>query len=211
MSIHHTRRNSVLTVVVVLIAGFLFGLGAASPAGAHSDKGSIVIINKEPAGPLGIRYVVQVTFVSDGHRASEATATLVAESEGQSLGPLPLTPVADKTGDYEVTAVFPASGAWNVRFTSLEPTAVLEITEYLGLTPDAAAPTTTSFVGAESPVSAPIATEPAGQPVSDQATESISSSKKDSGPSWVVGLLGLGVLAGGAVAFRRRTRSGNKS
>ncbi len=189
------RRAASMAALVLLVSGFLCSLVAmAAPAGAHSDKGSIVIINKEPAGPLGIRYVVEITFASDGHRAPDAVATLVAESDGEKIGPLPLKPVEGKTGEYEVTAMFSSSGDWNTRFTSLDPAAVLEITEYLGVVSDPSAATT----------------RVAAEPVSVDPSAPDTALKKDSGNGGVVGLLALALASAGAVFVLRRARSADK-
>jgi MYXO-CTERM domain-containing protein len=201
----------------------LFGLSVAAPSGAHSGKGSIKIVSREPAGPLAIHYVVAISFIADGHPASDAVATIVGESAGLRIGPVPLTPVAEGTGTYEATVIYPAAGAWDIRITSLDPTAVLLQAESLSPTVDtSAAPTSAppvtpvqtdpdaSTVPVESaPVeSVPVESVPVDLPVDSVTAESGQS--ENSSRAWVIGAVGAGLLVAAAVWRRRAKRSSGR-
>lgn len=187
----NARKNSNYAHIVYWLLGgvllCLFSLTVAVPSGAHSGKGSIKIVSREPVGSLTIHYVVAISFVPDGHPASEAVATVVGKSTGLSIDPVPLAPVAGKTGTYEATVIYPAAGVWDIRITSLDPTAVLAQTETL-----------------EAAVGTPVA--PTSVPPGTPAVTGNSSR------AWVVGAIGAGLLGAVAAFWRRRAnRSSGRS
>lgn len=120
------------TLVAVLLGAAVI-LPAAGTASAHDDKGTIEVISAEPQG-LSIRYEVSITYDNDGHGAADATATVVAEADGLTVGPDLLEATAIE-GVYAATVTFPKSGSWTVRFSSLTPTATLELDETIDIAP----------------------------------------------------------------------------
>ncbi len=205
------------------VAGVLLcvsGLSVTVPAGAHSGKGSIKIVSRDPAGSLTIHYVVEISFVADGHPASEAVATVVGESAGLSIRPELLAPVAGKTGTYEATVVYPTAGVWEIRIASLDPTAVLLLTETFSPAVD------TSAAPTSSPPASPMRTDPA---VSTERVKSVpvdsvpvdfldelgaveSDRSGNSSRAWLIGAVAAGLLGAVAAFWRRRaTRSSGRS
>ncbi len=228
------KSSNYVRIVYRLVGGVLlclFSLTVAAPSGAHSGKGSIQIVNREPVGSLTIHYVVEISFVADGHPASEAVATVVGKSAGANIGPVPLAPVAGRTGTYEATVIFPAAGAWDIRVTSLDPTAVLVQTETLeaavdmSVAPTSVPPVTQAVAQAVTPAQTDpaVTTErvervpvdvpvdpPVDLPAEPVAAESDRS--KSSSRALVVGAVAAGLLGAVAAFWRRRaTRSSGRS
>ncbi len=117
-----------------LVAGGLVGvlsLLAMAPAHAHDDVGTLTVAEATASGNA-VSYAVDVVFVNDGHPASDATVTVVAEGPaGATVGPLSMTETAT-AGRYGATVDFSAPGGWTVRFTSLTPLGTTETTQEVG-------------------------------------------------------------------------------
>ena len=229
---HPTRPGRLLLMILGLVTTFVSMLTMTRPAAAHSGKGTIKVVRADVIGPLSMHYEVSITFTSDGHPAPDAEVTVV-EANGLSVGPVPLTAVSGADGTYETTVIFPGPGVWQARFSSLEPTAVLERTETvspptlstttapsttaaLSTTP---APSTTtapastvSTTSAPDPVetTSPVTAERSGDP---QPAPRNTSPGKRGGPGALI--IGVGIVAtlvlAGATLVRRRWRQGSQS
>ena len=199
----------------LIASSIVAALGLAFPAAAHSGDGAIELVSAESAGPLAVRYEVAITFTADGHVAPDAVATVVAEVDGVPVDPVPLAGVAGKEGRYAATVNVPEPGTWQVRFSSLEPTAILERTETIPaatptipldstIGPNSSEPVTTRRV---TPPNDTFASAGGEMPVAT-STDSEDANGRNSTRSSVVwlGVLGVGVGVGGAIAIRRFQR-----
>jgi hypothetical protein len=179
--------------LTALVAGFVLSGGSAS---GHEGEGRLEVVATEPAGDLTVRYRVRSVFVADGHGAPEATVTATV-IDPQS----PRTPVAlsrsGEDGIYEGTVTFPAAGAWKVRFTSLRPTATLEIDAAL-----TAAPSSTTTTPPSTTAPAPPGERAAGDPELEPATD-------NSGPPFVAIGVVLAVTAAALLIGARRRGHGH--
>lgn len=132
---------------------------APPPAAGHEGPGALALVAAEPAGPMAVTYRVRLTFRNDGHPATDATVTAVAEQAGgAATTPQPMAPEG-ADGTYVATVRFPAPGTWTVRFTAVSPPATLERTEEV-----APPPTTTTVATVVTATGSPGTVEVAGSP-----------------------------------------------
>lgn len=209
---HPFARN-----VLIVVATFVIPVGVTFPAAAHSGRGAIELVGSAVTGPLAVHYEVEITFTSDGHPAPDGVATIVAEADGIQVGPVPLTAIAGRKGSYEATVNYPTRGTWQTRFSSLDPTALLERTETITETTttiqidqsaatSSVQATTLDTAAASDP---PVPTQgdvPAAR--SPDTTITPEPGRTGRGALFVwVGIFGIGIVAGGLVWTRTRKRS----
>ncbi|MGH9192877.1 MAG: hypothetical protein ACRDZ0_10470 [Acidimicrobiales bacterium] len=190
-------------IAVVLAAVALAGALPGAPAGAHDGDGIITMEAAHPAG-TSIHFIVRVTWENDGHPAADAVVTATAVGgDGTQLTPVTLAPVDD--GRYANAIDFGSSGAWAVRFTSIDPTGAAEVDQTVEAPP--ATP-------ADDPAAASGDSGEGGfAPADDDTGASGGAAASDGGdsgmPIWLVGAAAVVVFGGGFLALRtvRRYRS----
>ena len=190
-------RGGVRALLLVLIALIV----SAQPVTAHEGGGVLVVEGTEDAGDLAIRYVLRLTWENDDHPARDATLTAaLTADDGTAHTPVPLTPV-DEDGRYGAVVVFPNAGIWSVRFTSVSPTASIELAEEIAAPVEPAATTPPSI----DPT--PVA------PDEQQATPAPSREEEDGGfrPGSVVFGGVIVALLGGAAMVIGTSRRGRPS
>ena len=192
----------ILTVVVVADPGW--------PAVAHDDDGAIMVVDRAIDG-LVIDYTVEIRFNDDGHLATDATATVAAELLGAGSTAAAVAMDMTEAGSYVARITLPEPGEWLVRFSSLSPTAYLEVTESV----DAAASTTTSTsVSAIQTVVPSSVSTPAGVPSTTAALgeeRSGEADRSDTAASVVFFVMtgGMAAVAALLVVTARRRRGGS--
>ena len=125
-----TVRQLAIAVAVVVTTVVATVVAGAARAEAHDDVGVIAVVAADPGGPLSRTYEVDVTYANDGHGATDATVTVVAERAGRTVGPTAMDAVG-QPGRYRATVAFPEPGSWMLRFSSLTPLATTERAEEL--------------------------------------------------------------------------------
>lgn len=210
--------------LTAVCAASAFGLWAlSSPAAAHSDDGRIEVIAAEPTGDLSVAYELALTYVNDGDPADGATVTLAADgTDGAIVGPVTLE-ATGQPGRYAAAVTYPAPGQWEVRLSSLSPTATATRTEIIApatspTPPPAAtppAPTSPAITAETRPDPTPAATPvpaPTQPPTTRTSTPtSVPATDSDDPNStwpWVLGVIaavGVGAVAAAVVRRRRST------
>jgi hypothetical protein len=145
---HGRRVRGPLARLCVLAVALVAWLapGGPRPAGAHEGPGVLELLSAEPAGPMAVTYRVRLTYRSDGHAATGATVTVVAEQPGgAATTPVLMAPEGDE-GVYAATVRFSGPGAWTVRVTAVSPPATLERLEELSAPPTTTTVATTTTV-----------------------------------------------------------------
>ncbi len=208
--LHQSIRR--VTAVVAIMATMLLTVGI--PAQAHSGKGTIQVESVEMIGPLTVRYVVAITFDADGHAAPDATATVVGEADGLRVGPVQMAPVAaGNQGRYAATVNLPDGGSWKIRFSSLDPTAVLERSETLKpptettpieTTPTETAPITTATSTTRSVVDRTSRDTPQSTSLDEPAASTNDPATDNSAGIAAAGVLVVLLVIGVGVAIRWR-------
>lgn len=136
------------------LAWVVASLATSGPLAAHEGPGVLALVAAEPAGPLAVTYRVRLTYRDDGHPATDATVTAVAEGPAGATVPQPMAGEGND-GIYVATVRFPGPGLWTVRFTAVSPPATLERTEQV-----AAPPTTTTSTGVPTTAARPTTSSP---------------------------------------------------
>lgn len=197
------RRTLLRITIALLTLAAAISLGA-TPSAAHEGEGVLVLESQEPADSGGIRYLVRLTWVNDGHAALDVTLTATPIAPDGTAGtPVPLQPV-DQDGRYAGVVPFASNGTWTVRFTAVTPPATIEVIEEVAL-PEAT--TTTAAARSTSSTAAPVTTLEEGQAGGDGNDEDIEANAGGSargGPITVVVLVLLVIAA--VVGFARSTR-----
>jgi hypothetical protein len=197
-------RSFMIAVVLAVAAVALAGVLPGARAGAHDGDGIITMEAAHPAG-TSVHFIVRVTWENDGHPAADAVVTATAVGgDGTQLTPVTLAPV-DDDGRYANAIDFGSSGAWTVRFTSIDPTGAAKVSQTVEAPPatladDPAAASSDSGEGGFAP-----ADDDTGA-----SGEAAASDGGDSGmPIWLVGAAAVVVFGGGFLALRtvRRYRS----
>jgi hypothetical protein len=191
------RSFMIALAVAAIVAGGVLG---GPPAEAQEGEGIIALEAAHPAG-TSVHFIVRVTWENDGHPAADAvvTATAVA-SDGTQLTPVTLAPI-DDDGRYANAIDFGSPGSWTVRFTSIDPTGIGEVTQKVEATAgdDAATPGDDGEGGFA--------------PADDRTGASGGAAASDGGdsgmPIWLVGAAAVVVFGGGFLGLRtvRRYRS----
>lgn len=183
-----TRRILLLAAVAALVL-----VAPAGRAGAHEGDGTIEVLAADPAGPLQVSYRVRLTFQADGHPAVDATVTVVAEGpDGTTTTPQPMAP-AGEDGVYAATVLFPAPGAWTVRFTAVTPAATAERAETVAPPPTTTSTSTTTTTVSTTTTVGAAADDPENDGDSDPPVVPL-----------VAGAVAVAAVAGVLVARRRR-------
>jgi hypothetical protein len=166
------------------LAILLVVLAAPAAATAHEGPGILAVETDQPTD-AGRHYVVRLTWQNDGHPAArETTLTATAFGPGGAAQtPVPMTAV-DDDGRFEATLTLPDPGQWRVNFTSVTPTASVDVQT------DVTAPSTSTSSAPSTTASSPSATaSDAAAAADDQAAD-----EDDGGSSGVVVLLVAVVL-----------------
>lgn len=142
------NQKAVRIVAALLVVALALGVSAAAIAplaGAHGDDGVLTVISATPSGSSSaVR--VKLAYGTDGHPVDGATVTVVADDgAGTKVDPVAMT-AAGSPGEYTATVAFPSAGTWNVRVTSVSPSATITLTQDITAEPGVA-------VGTESPAS----------------------------------------------------------
>jgi hypothetical protein len=224
-----TVRQLAIAVAVVVATVVATVVAGAARAEAHDDVGVIAVVAADPGGPLSRTYEVDVTFANDGHGATDATVTVVAERAGRTVGPTAMDAVG-QPGRYRATVAFPEPGSWMLRFSSLTPLATTERAEELAdpgtanpsgslpqSTSTTAPPPSTTASGVASPTPTPTTGSTASPATASTVAaggaggEAAAGGDGDSGGGAPVGLVVAGALAavaavgvGAWAATRRR-------
>lgn len=131
------------TRLLAILLGTALALMLSAPAQAHDDAGVLEVTAATPAGDLTVDYLVSLIYSGDREPVADASITVVADGPaGRSTAPQALSPT-ERSGEYQVSVVFPAPGEWNVRFSSVTPRAALEHPELVS-TPATTETTTTT-------------------------------------------------------------------
>lgn len=215
-------RRASFAVRALLVLGLAAGVAVvdAAPAGAHDEVGTVTVAMAEAtttaSGTASVSYVVDVVYVNDGHPASDATVTVVAEGPAAVIvGPVAMTETATP-GRYGATVDFPAPGPWTVRFTSLTPLATAETTQDVG------APATSTSASTTPPVPTLPVASTAASPSTPPTITSVTGTVNTGGPGsyepddfadtgtrvlLIAGLVAVLGAAGALALVRRRGRT----
>lgn len=188
------RRH--LQRVLAVTVGLLAVLGPATPANAHEGTG-IVTVETAMETPTGMEFTIRLTWENDGHPAADATVTATAiDPSGEPTTPSPMTPI-DDDGRYRAVLALPTPGTWTVRFSTISPTATLEVPQLI--TAAEPAPTTTKPERDPALDDHPIATTP-----------DLSENPDDGGGNAATTVIGggllIGIIGAAIVGFRRSTK-----
>lgn len=212
----------VLAAGVLALVGAL-GLVAPSVAGAHGGEARLDLLEAE-AVPGGVELAVRVTYVNDGHGASDATVTAVVVDPDDPDAPgTPVSlPATGEEGVHGGLVSTPRPGTWTIRLTSVEPTASAEVSVDVPAPAPTPTPTPTPNptsapgpeAGSAPPPPAPNAgTDPVGAPVA--AADGVPTDGDqggDGGPAVWVWLLGgaaaVVAVGAGVVLVRQGSRPG---
>ena len=210
------KRRWMIAALGVAV-GFCF---AAHPAAAHSDTGTIEVVSVTAPAPLSLRVDANITYVDDGHPASTATATVVAERAGApTVGPVVLT-ASSTAGRYGATITVPSAGDWTLRLSSLSPTASTERRETVTVpatttsTPPTSTPPTT--VAASSPTSTVVSggvaplTSTAAPTTSVDATDPPGDRREPGKDRFATTIAFIGILAAVAIVAGLAMRSARR-
>ncbi|CAN5569707.1 hypothetical protein BH18ACT1_BH18ACT1_06790 [soil metagenome] len=196
------RTRAPLAVGVAVLPAFLLtGIGSAA---AHSERGVVEVVSREPVVDVGLDSVVRLTYEDDGDAVSDPTLTAVAVSPDGVEADTVVLSAGGGPGLYEGDVPLSEQGTWRVRFTSVTSAATLEVTEERS--PSVATSTTTAPTTTEAPSTT---TEDEQDEIpNDQVGNSVSSGGSGAGTLVFVGLL-LALLVVGALAVRdmRRRRT----
>ncbi len=129
-----TSLNRVVLIVAAVIVGL--GLTALAPTvGAHGDEGVLTLLSATTSGSSST-IAVKLTYEGDGHPVDGATVTVVADDgAGQSVDPVPMT-AGTSSGEYTATVQLPSPGTWNLRVTSVSPSATITTTQEVAVGSD---------------------------------------------------------------------------
>jgi hypothetical protein len=95
---------------------------------AHGDTGTLELVSTEPIDADSVRYVVELTYESDGDPVPGSEVIVVTDNVAPE--------VMDAEGDglYSATVDFPSPGDYSVLFTVEEPTAELAVEQVVATT-----------------------------------------------------------------------------
>jgi len=205
-----------LAAGVLALVGAL-ALVAPSVAGAHGGEARLDLLEAE-AVPGGVELAVRVTYVNDGHGASDATVTAVVVDPDDPDAPgTPVSlPATGEEGVHGGLVSTPRPGTWTIRLTSVEPTASAEVSVDVPAPVPGPAPTPAPAPdsGSAPPTPAPNAgTDPVGAPVATaDGVPTDGEQGGDGGPAVWVWLLGgaaaVVAVGAGVVLVRQGSRPG---
>lgn len=194
-----------LAVALAIAAGLVTLVPLAA---AHGDDGRLEAVSVIPSGDTAV-VTVRLTYENDSEPVNAATVTVAGEDgAGARLDPVAMTRTASP-GEYAATVTFPSAGTWNLRVTSVNPTATLPLTQEISA--DSGVTTTPeSSVGTagDTPTTATTGTVVSPQP-SDAATTPRPSDSASSAVPWIVAAVVVAVLIGAAAVVLRRRRGGD--
>jgi hypothetical protein len=187
-----------LAVVAVLCATVL----AAPAASAHGDAATIEAVQVTQSG-TSATITVKVTYTNDAEAVTDATLTVAGDTTaGAKLDPVPMQSTST-AGEYTATVDLPAPGTWNLRVTSVNPTATLQLTREVAAAPEVTASPATSSTASTTTV-------PAATGVPElRSTPDQTAPDDDSGTSpiwWVLGGVVVVVALGMGAVFVLRGR-----
>lgn len=214
------NQKFVRIVAVLLVVALTLGVGIAAlapMAGAHGDEGVLSVVSATPSGTSStVR--VKLTYESDGHPVDGATVTVVADDgAGAKIDPVPMT-AAGSAGEYTASVVFPSAGSWNLRVTSVSPSATITLTQDItaapGVTVGTEAPASSTTLDSTTTVDPALDDEIDGSATTAAPTATLGTNAKadDSSSSTplivlAVGAVALIAVAGFAVAKGRKPKT----
>lgn len=194
-----------LAVAIAIAVGLVTFVPVAA---AHGDDGRLEAVSVVPSGDTAV-VTVRLTYENDSEPVNAATVTVAGEDgAGARLDPVAMTRTA-APGEYAATVTFPSAGTWNLRVTSVNPTATLPLTQEIsadsGIT---TTPASTIGTTGETPTTATTGTVVSPQPSDAEKLTPPSDSASGAAP-WIVGAVVVVVLIGAAaVVLRRRGGDG---
>ena len=194
-------RAALAAMFLLLVAG---GAAGARAASAHEGEGILTLESQQVAPDGTAAYQVRLTWENDGHAAIDSTVTAAPIAPDGTPGVPVVMQAVDQDGRYAGTLVFPDSGTWTVRFTSITPAATSEVVEEVAIVPATTTPapteTTTTSATATSTV----------EPADDEAAAPQTEGDADDGGSSAVVVITLVVvlalLVAIVVSFARSNR-----
>lgn len=207
----HTTRVLVglpLVLGLALILGFA-GIVAAPGASAHGDDATMALVSSNGTGRNAV-ITVSLTYDNDDEPVTAATVTVTGDDgAGAKLDPVPMT-AGPTPGQFTATVELPSAGTWNLRATSVTPSATITFTHEVaadtGVTPTSS-PTDS---GADDPESTGATTSAPSVDRPDDGSPVISpapAEEKSSSPlPWVLGGVAVVICVGLGVLFVRRGR-----
>jgi len=215
------NQKLVRIVAALLVVALTLGVGIAAlapMAGAHGDEGVLSVVSATPSGTSStVR--VKLTYESDGHPVDGATVTVVGSDDaGAKVDPVPMT-AAGTAGEYVATVAFPSAGTWNLRVTSVSPSATVtlaqDITADPGVTIGSESPATSTTLESTTTVDPALGGEVEGSPTTAAPVATLGAEAKadDDGSSstpiivLAVGAVVLIAVAGFAVAKGRKPKA----
>jgi hypothetical protein len=196
---HATAHRRRLLAGPLAVAVVLAALVLVAPAvSAHGDDARIEEVQVAQSG-TSATITVKMTYTNDAEAVTDATLTVAGDTaSGAKLDPVPMQ-ATSPAGEYTATVDLPAPGTWNLRVTSADPTATLELTREVAAAPEVTASAATASTASTTTTTGPGATGvPELKSTPDQAGQD-----DDSGTSpiwWVLGgvvvvvALGLGAV-----------------
>ena len=213
------NQKFVRIVAALLVLALTLGVGVAAlapMAGAHGDEGVLSVVSATPSGTSStVR--VKLTYDSDGHPVDGATVTVVADDgAGAKIDPVPMT-AAGSAGEYSASVAFPSAGSWNLRVTSVSPSATITLTQDItaepGVTVGTEVPASSTTLATTTTVDPALDGEVEGSATTAAPTATLGAEADDESSSstpmiiLAVGAIALIAVAGFAVAKGRKPRT----
>lgn len=121
----HTVLVRPLLAIGVAILGMLVLI--APGASAHGDDATMALVSSAGTGRSTV-VTVSLTYDNDNEPVATATVTVTGDNgAGATLDPVPMEP-GPTPGQFTATVELPAAGTWNLRATSVTPSATITFT-----------------------------------------------------------------------------------